>query len=121
MIYTSYFNCKLLKEIPLDKQIAISIGIRGWYHGKRELRLAPTRAMLKMSRVDYYANYDIILAKVDPAEIAKLYDGCVLICWEKDPQECHRHYVAEWLQKAGYEVQELTAGSVTTAQQMFSL
>ena len=29
-----------------------------------------------------------------------------LICYEKPENFCHRHLVAEWLQEAGYQVQE---------------
>jgi uncharacterized protein (DUF488 family) len=68
--------------------------------------------MLKMEKVDYYRLYDDILAKLKPDEVGKELDGCVLLCWEKNPAECHRSYVAKWLRNAGFEVEELTVKKV---------
>lgn len=88
--------------------IAISRGVPSWYKGRRELRLAPTRAMLKMSAEDYNAQFFARLAKLDPRELfAKLGDDAVLLCWEKPGDRCHRRAVAEWFEQAlGITVKE---------------
>jgi len=29
---------------------------------------------------------------------------CTLLCWEKDPRDCHRYVLGHWLRKKGYTV-----------------
>jgi hypothetical protein len=121
MIYTSYFSNPLLKKILDNRKVAISIGVpRGWKH-QRCLALAPTWGMLKMQEAEYYKNYDRILEKVSAVDIATQYDGCVLLCWEKNPAECHRSYVVKWLKDNGYEAQELTGDSLAVGRQTLNL
>ena len=121
MIFTSYFRSPVLKSNPQLKRVAISIGVPPGWKGERCLELAPTRAMLKMASAEYYRLYDDILAKLDAREIGRRFDGCVLICWEKNPAECHRSYVVKWLNNAGFEAQELTAGRQEVGQQTLNL
>lgn len=85
-------NFARAKQIPVGYEpVAIAIGVPAWYKGRRELRLAPTRAMLKMRDEEYDAQYDAILAGLDPHEIAAaLGENAVLLCWEPPGQKCHR-------------------------------
>jgi uncharacterized protein (DUF488 family) len=39
--------------------------------------------------------------------VAQALEGKVLLCYEKSGDFCHRHLVAEWLRRYGYEVKEL--------------
>lgn len=52
----------------------------------------------------YYHN--LVLRGLSPVAIGKALEGLVMLCWEKPGDFCHRHIVADWLRKAGYEVKE---------------
>jgi hypothetical protein len=107
-MFTSHFAN--IKNIPSHlRPVAIAIGVPAWYKGERDLRLAPTRAMLKMTSTEYDKLFAKILDKVDPKQIAdELGDNAVLLCWEKPGERCHRRWVAEFLEEAlGVEVPEL--------------
>lgn len=121
MIYLSYFRCPILKRIPLERQVAISRGIPASYKGGRFIELAPTYAMLKMTKKEYYSLYDKILGKLNPAELAIKFQDCVLLCWESNINNCHRTYVGRWFNSAGFEARELSEGGVVSAQQTLSL
>ena len=106
-MFTSYFAN--VKKLPPDLvPVSIARGSPRWFTGQQELRLAPTRAMLKMQKPDYDAAFAEILAKLDPAEIYEtLGENAVLLCWEKPGEACHRRFVAEWLEAAlGVEIPE---------------
>jgi hypothetical protein len=111
MLYTSYFSNPRLKKTT-KRKVSIAIGVPKNWQGDRDLRLAPSWAMLRMSSEDYYRIFARMLAKLNPHEIAKQYDDCILLCWEKDDMECHRSYVARWLRDAGYQVQEYIGDGV---------
>ena len=58
----------------------------------------------------YRGRFDVL----DPAEIAEKYDGKILTSWEgyEDKEKTiqkfsHRHMIADWLIKNGFEVKEL--------------
>lgn len=107
-MYTSYFaNLRLIP--PELRPVAIAVGVPRWYKGDRDLRLAPTRAMLTISEQEYDRLYDEILARLDPAQVAAdLGDNAVMLCWEKPGERCHRRRVAEWIEQAtGQVVTEL--------------
>lgn len=119
MIYTTYFA--KLKKLPEDI-IPIAIcryvpeGLRLSCY--RYFELAPNPDIL----MDYKRTGDVekftkdyeeqILSKLDPhglvRDITKWAGDkdIAFICYEKSTDFCHRHLVAEWLRKAGYECQE---------------
>lgn len=117
MIYTSYFA--KLKKLPTN---IIPIAICGkspeWYKGLQYKVLAPRywffREWKKTHDNDFYIeNFNKeILSLLDPHEIVKKLkqiansDDIALICYEKPEDFCHRHLVAEWLNKYGYDVKE---------------
>lgn len=110
-IYTSYYaNLKNLP--PSMARVRISIGSPRWMPAgtitHTELRLAPTRDMLKLTAAEYDEKFAAILAKLDPQEIYNsLPDECALLCFEKPNECCHRRWVAEWLEEGlGIEVCE---------------
>jgi hypothetical protein len=96
-LFTSCFS--RLKLLPAGLvPVAISRGVPCWYRGRRELRLAPDRSMLKAPADEFDRYYDALLAQLDPREVfAALGPGAVLLCWEKPGKPCHRRSVAEWL------------------------
>lgn len=98
-MYTSNFaNIKKVIKSGL-RPVAISIGLPKGYTGEREIRLAPTWAMLKLPREEYDRRFTAILQKLNPMELyMKLGDDAVLLCYEKHNDWCHRRLVAEWFE-----------------------
>lgn len=78
-------------------------------------KLAPRYDMLKMDWQTYNIQFQKILRGLDPAKIyahlSELSQGkdIVLLCYEKDRNECHRSIVGEWLEKKlQIKVEEIT-------------
>lgn len=82
--------------------------------------LAPSLGMYfkfrvgKMSEAQFAQIYKGMLDLLDPEDIAREYDGKVLVSWEgyEDRKKTklkfsHRHIVSEWLRKAGFECREM--------------
>jgi hypothetical protein len=107
MMTSSFSN---LKNIPAGMEpVAIAVGVPAWFKGRREPRLAPTRAMLKMSVEEYAEHFEAILAQLDPKEVYdSLGENAELLCWEAPGDRCHRRRVAEWLEQAlGVTISEM--------------
>jgi hypothetical protein len=95
-IKTSYFAASGKKP----EAISIAVGSPRWMpHIDKFPELNPTREMLKMSGKDYAVEYDKILAKLNPHEIAMRLNGRIMLCWERPGEYCHRRIVADWLMK----------------------
>ena len=112
MIFTSYFgNVKKLKQAGI---VPVSIARYNpkWFNGLRIIELAPKSNMLRMSNEEYDPKYRAILRGLNPKKIVEkieiLGNGkpVALLCYEKDPLECHRSMVADWLKNAGYDSDE---------------
>lgn len=116
-IYTSYFA--KAKKIPLTiSPISISLSSPKGYSGLEYKQLAPTYAILNAWKQEYNQEKYIeafqkeILSRLDPHKVYRqLYAltggrDCVLLCYEKSQDFCHRHLVAAWLNEAGYDVKE---------------
>jgi hypothetical protein len=108
-MFTSCFA--RLKTISAGLEpVGISRGIPRWFKGRRELRLAPSWAMLQqMTKAEYDDHFARLLAKLDPRE---LYDSlganAVLLCWEAPGVRCHRRRAAEWFEESlGVKVPEV--------------
>lgn len=113
-IFTSYYGrTKQLKKAGIEP-VAISRGVPKWYFGAQYQALAPTWAMMRMTLDQYWERYEEILKSLDPSFVLKEIQECVsadakgiaLVCYEKNPEECHRSAVAKWLNEAGYDVKE---------------
>jgi uncharacterized protein YeaO (DUF488 family) len=114
-IYTSYFgNLKKLMQAGI-----IPIGIAqfppSFFYGTSMKELAPAPFMLSksMSAKEYDFLFQTrILDVLKQADVVKkieklaLGKDVALLCYEKDPLDCHRSAVAEWLNKAGHDVKE---------------
>ena len=94
---------------------AVSVGGSPWWMKLPVIpELAPSAELLadyKQGRIqweDYVPRY---IAQLDALGVSRveslLKDGMVLLCWEKPPNHCHRHLLAEWLRKQGHYVSEL--------------
>lgn len=121
MIYTTYFA--RLKKLPKD---IIPIAICGWppsgYTGPEYRALAPKYDFFKHWKAtgdnEYYIKCynEQVLSNLNPArvvadlyyQIGKAPCSCniALVCYEKSTDFCHRHLVANWLRKHGYECEE---------------
>jgi hypothetical protein len=97
-VYTSYFGN--LTKIPAGlRPLGIARGKPKFFTGPSELRLAPSWAMLKMTRPEYDARFAALLAGLEPRELYDaLGEDAVLLCWEKPGEGCHRRLVAEWFE-----------------------
>ena len=117
MIYTTYFA--KLKKLPEDiVPISICGKAPNSYSGLQYKKLAPKYDFfMKWKEThdnDYYIHcFDSqVLSALDPAQVvgdlvamAAGHD-IALVCYEKPTDFCHRHLVADWLNKNGYKVQE---------------
>ena len=118
MYYTSYFAN--IKKLPPD---VVSIAICGkspeGYFGLQYRKLAPTWQIYSDWKYKHHDNniytYQFkqqVLNRLDPLlvedELLAITNGRTfcLVCYEKPSDFCHRHLVAEWLRKAGIEIQE---------------
>ncbi len=111
MITTSYFASK--KYNPANA-MSIAIWAPRGYNGAKYPALYPPKFLLTAYKEgtvtipQYIAIYNKeVLNKLDPAKVAAELEGKTLLCYEKSGTFCHRHLVAEWLQKHGYKVREL--------------
>lgn len=118
MIYTTYFA--KLKSLPKN---VIPISICGkapsWYGGLQYKKLAPKYDFfMKWKEThdnDYYIEHfnDEVLSQLDAEMVMnELYymsgydKDITLVCYEKPSDFCHRHLVADWLNKNGFECKE---------------
>lgn len=124
MIYTSYFSkvSALPNKLP-NGFVAISIAGKSpsWYSGAKYRILAPKYWFYAKYKEDgdsdYYTEqyYKEVLNNLNADRVVndlyRLKKGIsgdiVLLCYESPSKFCHRHLVAEWLNKNGYECEEL--------------
>lgn len=86
-----------------------------WYTGKSYSKLAPPAWIIK--HPDWKEMYrKLALDKLDPdtiyREIVELAgENAILLCYEKDPAECHRGLVAEWFRETlGIHLPDIETG-----------
>lgn len=116
-IYTSYFamGTKLPKDLV---QISISLFPPKGYKGLCYKKIAPTRTILSdwketHDEKQYVVDYNkFVLSSLRQDDVYKdLYrlsggKDCVLLCFEKSDNFCHRHLFAEWMDQKYYKVEE---------------
>lgn len=105
-IYTSYFGN--IKRLGIEKIVPIGVALYTpkWYNGPELKLLAPRGYMLAkgISEQQYTQMYvGQVLSALNPSavvrQIEQLAGGrdCVLLCYEKPGDFCHRHIIADWL------------------------
>lgn len=120
MIYTSYF-AKLKSLPPNIILISICGKAPNWYTGFQYKKLAPKYDFFMKWKDNHDNDYYIkcfneqVLDKLNAAEVVLDFsrillsigksDVC-LICYEKPNEFCHRHLVADWLNREGFECRE---------------
>ena len=120
MIYTGYYaKLKKYEELGIEP-IAISGKRPDFYEGLYYVEFAPRFWMYERwkkgesTNEGYSESYEGYLETLDKAEIRedfKPYVGegkdCVLLCYEKSGDFCHRHVLADWLEKKfGWKIEE---------------
>ena len=117
-IYTSYFGNvdKLPKDIT---PIAICGKRPEWWKGLHYSKLAPKLSFFLVWKQtqdnDYYIKHfkEEVLDRLDVKKVlddlANLSncEDVALICYETPEKFCHRHLVADWLIKNGYNCEEI--------------
>ena len=122
MIYTSYFA--KLRSLP-ENVIPISICGKApdWYKGLQYKKLAPKYDFFMKWKENHDNDYYIkcfneqVLSKLNAYSVImdlkhlcgkSLWDDIdiCLICYEKPSDFCHRHLVADWLNKNGFRCEE---------------
>jgi len=112
MIYTGYYaKFKVYKELGIEP-IAISGKRPDFYEGLYYSDFAPrywTYQRWKdkdITNEGYTIEYKAYLNTLDKKEIAKDFDAykstekdCVLLCYEKPCDFCHRHVLADWIEE----------------------
>ena len=120
MIYTSYFA--KLKSLPPN---IIPISICGkapdWYTGFQYKKLAPKYDFFMKWKEnhdnDFYTKCfnEQVLDKLNATEVILDFSRILLsigktdiclVCYEKPNEFCHRHLVADWLNREGFECRE---------------
>lgn len=117
-IYTSYFgNSKKLRADGI-LPICVSLYPPRYLSCPSIKELAPQRFMLSPDYPwDEYERFykGNILRQLNPSDIIKRieliaanyqFSKVALCCYEKDDNECHRKFIAEWLRYHGYDVNE---------------
>lgn len=112
MIYTSYYANH--RNYPVGYYpVCISRYPPKGFRGSRILELAPSADLLmdykggQCNDEQYIERFNLQLERLDVHEIAADVEKCVMLCYEKPGDFCHRHLVAKWLKEAGYQVEEL--------------
>ena len=125
MIYTSYFA--KLRSLP-ENIVPVSICGKApdWYTGLQYKKLAPKYDFFMKWKQNHDNAYYIkcfqeqVLDKLnatdvilDLSRICKGFnvgeDNIALICYEKPTDFCHRHLVADWLNRNGVRCEEWMA------------
>ena len=114
-IYTSYFgNLKRLMKAGLVP-IGISQFPPKFFYGSSVKELAPEPYLLgkDITPEQYVKIFNSrILGRLKQGDVVKKIEklamgrDVALLCFEKDPEGCHRTLVANWLNEAGYNVEE---------------
>ena len=124
-VYTSYFaRIKELKRLGYIDFVAVSGYVPKFYHElmqndisfRRMIELAPKKDWFfrwknnEFDNNEYIRLYnETVLNVVNFDDIRnRLKEGSVLLCYEKPTDFCHRHLIADWLNKKGIECEEIS-------------
>lgn len=127
-IYTSYWgNAKRLAKEGVEP-VAICRGKPKWFRGKAYDTLAPTWQMMRMPLDEFWKSYREMVERLDAKRVAEelesLCDGSksiALMCYERNPEECHRHVVSEWMTESGITVVEWEPAEVVQKRLQMSM
>lgn len=107
-LYTSYFNYIKDNLYLLRGCYSIARFNPSWYTGSIIFELRPPVDLLYAYKTGtitdsvYTYQYNQLLNKVDVEDLLKkIPNGSILLCYELPGKFCHRHLVANWLNKTG--------------------
>ena len=108
---TSYFS----KSGKNPKSISIAGSSPKGFIGKKYAPLTPTWEMVRKYKLTgdektYREKYFKLIMErgLTPMKIYNdLGEGAIMLCWEKSGSFCHRHLIAEWMEKSGIKVTEI--------------
>ena len=127
MIYTGYFD----KIETYKEKGFIPVSIAGlapeWYDGAQYKKLAPKRDWWQKWHDENLSNewycmqyYKTVLHELNAQEVFKdlqqFGEKIILLCYEENGQFCHRHIVADWLNKHHIKTQEFDLNLTTLKQ-----
>ena len=99
---TSYYA----KSGSMSNVVSIAAKAPLWYKGREYKKLAPKYWFFKKYKEDgdekfYTEQYQKeVLDKLDVQTVFnELGEDAILLCWESPEKFCHRHLVANWLNK----------------------
>lgn len=117
VVYTSYFG--KLRRLPTDiVPVAVSATVPTGWNGIHLKAICPTYDVFRTYKrggdfVTFREGYyKYTLAQYDPEQFMEYLEqvtegkDCALVCYEADPKTCHRSLIAEWLDSAGFSVEE---------------
>ena len=117
MVYTCYFSGLGNRS---DRAVSVTLQQPPMFKLPVARELCPPFGMYwkflkgRMSQKQFKQIYGMRFDVLDPADIARRYDGKILVAWEgyEDkmktiPKFSHRHMIAEWLNRNGFESKEL--------------
>lgn len=102
-IETSYFGN--IRNLQGKVLISISRYSPKWFTGKELKILAPEKYYMHWNEPEYKIEFKKKLAVLNPELIKKEIEllsnnqDCVLLCYEKPNEFCHRHIISDWLNK----------------------
>lgn len=111
MIYTSYFNN--FDRYDDDVHINISRRPPAWFVGKSYMDVAPPTRLLnefkskRITKKQFVFMYVQYLNRLDPKKVAADLEGKICLCHEGTDKFCHREILKLWLNKHGFECEEL--------------
>ena len=114
MIYVSYYGN--YRKFPQDfKIVSISRFVPKYMKVDiHALELAPSQTLLNKYKNGYVSDEEYTkifqeetLEKLNKENIKEKYDNCILLCYEKTGDFCHRTLVKNWLNEANIECEEL--------------
>lgn len=120
MIFTGYYGKIKNYEVFGIEPIAISGKRPDFYDGLYYPEFAPRYEMFQrwknkeITNEGYTEEYKAWLDTLDKNEIRKDFEeyntvgkNCILLCYEKSGDFCHRHVLADWLEENfGFKIKE---------------
>lgn len=108
-LYTSYFA-----KYKGPNALAVTRWEPNWWAGGTFTEIAPTAEILqalKRGDISFPIFRDLYLKELEAMKAEVLCkcipEDTVMLCYEKDPNQCHRSVLAEYLNARGYDVREL--------------
>jgi hypothetical protein len=110
-MFTSYYA----RNAKNPNAVSIAGKCPDFFNGREYKKLAPKFWFFMKYKndgdKDFYTEqyYKEVLSRLDPKQVyEELGENAVLLCYERPNSFCHRHIVADWLEKElGIKVKEI--------------